>query len=122
MKIDEIFWIIQKINVNAYKLELSFYWKIHNMFNTTHIQWACENPLSNQQCLMPFKPDSDEKFEVKEVLDSDMHNEHLMWLIKWINFNEFIWHQLSDFTEYDKTLKHFYNCYPDKSDEAHWHE
>ena len=38
MKTNELFWIIQKININAYKLELPFYWKIHNVFNITHIQ------------------------------------------------------------------------------------
>ena len=92
MKTDKLFQIIQKININAYKLELSFYWKIHNMFNTTYIQWAHEDPLPDQQHSMPFKPDSDEKFEVEEVLDSDMHSECLMWLIKWTDFNEFIWH------------------------------
>ena len=37
MKADEPFQIIQKINVNAYKLELLFYWKIHNVFNITCI-------------------------------------------------------------------------------------
>ena len=37
MKTDELFWIIQKINVNAYKLELPFYWKIYNVFNITCI-------------------------------------------------------------------------------------
>ena len=38
MKTDEPFWIIQKINVNAYKLKLLFYWKIHNVFNIICIQ------------------------------------------------------------------------------------
>ena len=71
---------------------------------------------------MPFESDSDEKFKMKEVLDSDMHNGHPMWLIKWTNFNEFIWYQLSDLTECNETLKHFYNCYSDKSDKAHWCE
>ena len=37
MKADEPFQIIQKINVNAYKLKLLFYWKIYNVFNITHI-------------------------------------------------------------------------------------
>ena len=73
MKTDEPFQIIQKINVNAYKLELSFYWKIHNVFNTTCIWWAHDDPLPDQQHPMPFEPDSDEEFKVEEVLDSDMH-------------------------------------------------
>ena len=37
MKANGPFWIIQKINVNAYKLELPSYWKIHNVFNITCI-------------------------------------------------------------------------------------
>ena len=45
MKANEPFQIIQKININAYKLELSSYWKIHNVFNTTHIWQAHDDPL-----------------------------------------------------------------------------
>ena len=37
IKTDGPFQIIQKINVNAYKLKLPFYWKIHNVFNIIHI-------------------------------------------------------------------------------------
>ena len=122
MKADELFQIIQKININAYKLKLLFYWKIYNVFNITCIQWTCEDPFPDQQCPMPFEPDSDEEFEVKKVLDSDMHSGHPIWLIKWTDFNEFIWHQLSDLTGCDKALKHFYNCYLNKSSKVHWYE
>ena len=122
MKADEPFWIIQKINVNAYKLKLPSYWKIHNVFNTTCIWQAHDDPLSDQLHLMPFKSDSDEKFEVEEVLDSDICGGYLMWLIKWTDSNEFTWHQLSDLTGCDETLKHFYNCYLDKLGKTHWHE
>ena len=79
-------------------------------------------PSTGQQHLMPFEPDSDEEFEVEEVLDSDMHSGHPMWLIKWMDSNEFIWHQLSNLTGCDKALKHFYNCYSDKPGKAHWCE
>ena len=68
---------------------------------------------------MPFESNFNEKFEMKKILNSDMHNEHSMWLIKWTDSNKFIWHQLSDLTEYDKALKHFYNHYSDKSDKTH---
>ena len=122
IKADEPFQIIQKINVNAYKLKLPFYWKIHNVFNITHIQQAHDDPLPNQLYFMPFKPDSDEKFEMKEILNSDMHEECFMWLIKWTDSNEFTWHQLSDLTECDETLEHFYNCYLNKPGKAHWYE
>ena len=122
MKINGPFWIIQKINVNAYKLKLPSYWKIHNVFNTTHIWQAHDDPLPDQPHPMPFEPDSDKEFEVEEVLDSDMCRGHPMWLIKWTDSNEFIWHQLSDFTGCDEALKHFYNHYPDKPGKAHWHE
>ena len=71
---------------------------------------------------MPFKSDSNKEFEVKKILNSDMSGEHFMWLIKWTDFNKFIWYQLSDLTECDETLKHFYNCYLNKSNKAHWHE
>ena len=71
---------------------------------------------------MLFESDFDKKFEVKEVLDSDMCERHSMWLIKWTDFNEFIWHQFSDLTECDEALKHFYNHYPDKPGKIHWHE
>ena len=122
MKINELFWIIQKINVNAYKLELPFYWKIYNVFNITCIWWAYNDPLSDQLCPILFKSDSDEKFEMKEVLNLDMHREHSIWLIKWTDSNEFIWHQFSDLTGCDETLKHFYNYYSDKPDKTHWCE
>ena len=71
---------------------------------------------------MPFEPDSDEEFEVEEVLDSDMRGGRPMWLIKWMDSNEFTWHQLSDLTGCDEALEHFYNHYPDKPGEAHWRE
>ena len=41
---------------------------------------------------MPFESDSDEEFKVKKVLDSDMHSECSIWLIKWTDFNEFTWY------------------------------
>ena len=122
MKADESFQIIQKINVNAYKLELLFYWKVHNVFNITHIQQVWNDLFSNQQHFMPFKSDSDEEFEMKEVLNSDIYDGYLIWLIKWTDSNEFIWHQFSDLTGCDEALKHFYNCYPDKSSKTYWHE
>ena len=71
---------------------------------------------------MPFEPDSDEEFKVEEVLDSDMHEGHPMWLIKWIDFNKFTWHQFSDLIRCDEVLKHFYKCYSDKSGKTHWHK
>ena len=74
IKADRSFQIIQKININAYKLELPFYWKIYNVFNTTCIWWAHNDPLPDQQHSMLFKPDSDEEFKVKEILNSDMHD------------------------------------------------
>ena len=82
MKTDKFFWIIQKININAYKLELPFYWKIYNVFNIICIWWACDDPLPDQQCPISFEFDSDEEFEMKEVLNSDMCDGHPMWLIK----------------------------------------
>ena len=122
MKINKLFWIIQKININAYKLKLFFYWKIHNIFNITCIQWAYDDSFSNQLHLMLFESDSDEEFEMKKVLNSDMHERCFIWLIKWTDFNEFTWYQLSDFTGCDEALKHFYNHYPDKLDKTHWHK
>ena len=71
---------------------------------------------------MLFEPDSDEEFKVKEVLDSDMHRGCPMWLIKWTDSNEFTWHQFSNLIECDEALKHFYNCYLNKSGKAHWYE
>ena len=71
---------------------------------------------------MPFKFDFNEEFEVKKVLDSDIHRGHFMWLIKWTDSNKFTWHQFSDLTGYDEALKHFYNHYPNKSGKTHWHE
>ena len=122
IKVDEFFWIIQKININAYKLELLFYWKIHNVFNIIHIQQVHNNPFLNQSCPISFESDFDKKFEVEKVLNSNMHKGCFMWLIKWTDFNEFIWHQLSDLIGCDEALEHFYNCYPDKPGKAHWHE
>ena len=122
MKTDEPFWIIQKINVNAYKLKLLFYWKIHNVFNIICIQWACDDSFSDQQCFIPFESDFNKEFEMEEVLNSDMHSGCFMWLIKWMNSNKFTWHQLSDLTGCDEALEHFYNHYPDKPDKTHWHE
>ena len=122
MKTDEPFQIIQKINVNAYKLKLLFYWKIHNVFNITCIQWACDDPFPDQLYLISFKSDSDEEFKVKEVLNSNMHEKYLIWLIKWTDFNEFTWHQFSDLIECDEALKHFYNHYLNKPSKTHWHK
>ena len=39
-----------------------------------------------------------------------------------MNFNEFIWYQLSNLTGCDEVLEHFYNHYPDKPGKAHWCE
>ena len=47
MKTDELFWIIQKININAYKLKLLFYWKIYNVFYIICIQQTHNNSLSD---------------------------------------------------------------------------
>ena len=122
LKADGLFQITQKINTNTYRLELPFYWKVHNVFNITCIWWVCDDLLSGQPCLISFKSDSDEKFEVEEVLDSNMHESHFMWLIKWTDSNEFIWHQLSDLTGCDEALEHFYKCYPNKPGKTHWHK
>ena len=92
------------------------------MFNIICIQQVCDDPFLNQQCFILFKSDFDKKFKVKEVLDSDMCNKYFMWLIKWMDSNEFTWHQFSDLTGCDKALKHFYNYYSNKSDKIHWCE
>ena len=78
MKANELFWIIQKININAYKLELPFYWKIYNVFNIICIQQIYNDSLLNQQCLISFKFNSDKEFEMKEILDSDIYDKHFI--------------------------------------------
>ena len=48
------------------------------MFNIICIWQACDDSFSDQLCFIPFKSDFDEEFEVEEILNSDMCEEHFI--------------------------------------------
>ena len=69
---------------------------------------------------MPFNIESDEEFEVEEILESQMRGEHPYYRVKWTDSNEYTWHNLSDLTCCHEALEHFHRHYPNQSGEAHW--
>ena len=78
--------IIKKVGKSAYHLQLPPTWKIHPIFNESYLTPYNPPAFPIQKSPPPPPPeivDGLEQYEVKEILDSQFHQNQLQYLVKW---------------------------------------
>jgi hypothetical protein len=85
------FKVTKVINRTAYRLELPFWMKVHNVFHVSLLDRYI-SPVPGQQpsdpppAITTENPD-DEEWEVERVLDSGMRYKRLCYLVQWAGHN-----------------------------------
>ena len=101
---------------HAYQLDLPLTMKIHNMFSPDKLQKAADNPLPGQvqEPPEPVEINDDEEWEVKQILDSHIHQRKLQYWVKWFGFDEDqAWYPASNFVGSPHQLYTFHVDYPE---------
>jgi len=108
------FLIIKKIEA-LYKLKLSTFMKVYNVFHSNLLRANLGNSLLNQiqespRSIVTLKG---EKYELNDILNSRWHYERLQYRCKWINEKQrnIKWYYANDdkFKSVDKIVKNYYD-------------
>ena len=110
------FEIIKPVGSLAYKLNLPPTMKIHPVFHISLLETAVDDPLPGQH-IEPPPPvlvDSEEAWEVEEILDSRLHFQRGQYKVKWVGFDEPSWQRASDLDKAPDKFNLFHSQYPRK--------
>ena len=81
--------IIKPIGSLVYELKLPSTMKVHPVFHVSLLETAVNDPLSGQH-IEPHPPvivDSEEAWEVEEILYSRLHYRQGQYKVKWVGFD-----------------------------------
>ena len=98
-----------------YKLELLKSMKIHPVFHTTVLEPAHPSILVATQVLTLETNDNDKEYIVEKVLQSQLVDRQLQYLVKWKGYsmNNNTWEPASQFTS-KKVLQDFHQHHPEQ--------
>jgi hypothetical protein len=110
------FRIVERIGLQAYRLELPTTMKIHDVFHVSLLEPAKQNviPDRTQPPPLPVELESVTEYEVEDILDSRVRHRKLQYLVKWVGYPPFenSW-EPATFVENSKRLvKAFHEKYP----------
>jgi hypothetical protein len=117
-KLIGLYTILEKIGLQAYKLDLPPSVKIHPVFHISLLK-PTENrnqpiPGHIQPPPPPVIMDNEEEWEVEEILDSHYHQNCLQYRVKWTGFHDQdkTWYPALNFNNFPEVIARFYQSYP----------
>jgi len=77
--------VIGRIGTSAYKLDFPASMRIHNIFNISLLKLHTNNKLRSPQSAPPppIIIEGEREYELEEIVDSGLHNNHLQYRAKW---------------------------------------
>jgi hypothetical protein len=102
----------------AFKLDLPLRMKIHPVFHASLLDPHHANTISGR--IQPSPPAVTVKdaleYEVKEVLDSQVRNNRLEYLVDWVRYDphERSWEPASYLDRAPEEIAHYHKRYPDR--------
>ncbi|KAL5524870.1 hypothetical protein ACEPAF_10016 [Sanghuangporus sanghuang] len=111
------FEVVEKVGASVYRLKLPKTWKkVYPVFNEILLKLAVQLSFKSQKKLPPLLPviiNKQEEYEVKEILDSHLHQGRLQFLIKWVGYEEVTWQPESDVKDNaQESIQEFYRKHP----------
>jgi len=110
--------IIERIGIQAYRLQLPLSLKIHPVFHVSLLDQYVESdiPGRSQPPPPPVIVEDQLEYEVEEVLDSRLTRNCLFYLVKWKNcpISENSWEPASHLANCKDLVTSFHSQYPDK--------
>ena len=113
------FEVLGKEGLTAYRLKLPTTWKkIHPVFNEALLTPYIPPAFPQQQLPRPAPPvivEGDEEYEVDEILDSQMRNSKLQYLVCWKDYParvDWTWEPESNITHALEVIEDFHTKNP----------
>jgi hypothetical protein len=116
------FKIVEKVSSHAYKLDLPTSMKIHPTFHISKLTPRTIKGLSDigNRELPPLPPiivNSNEEYEVDQILDSRIYRKKLQYKVKWKGYedpSEDTWEDRGNLENAQSVIKQFHQDYPHK--------
>jgi hypothetical protein len=110
--------ITERIDTQAYRLQLPSSLKIHPVFHISLLDRYTESdiPGRSQSPPPPVVVEDQLEYEVEEILDSRLMRNHVFYLVKWIGYpiSENFWEPALNLTNCKDLIASFHSRYPDK--------
>jgi len=113
------FTIIERIGLQAYRLQLPPTIHIHPVFHVSLLEPYKENPFPHRVDIPPppiVVTDNGEEWEVEQILDSKISHRRLFYLVKWQGYpiSDNSWEPAANLKHSPELIKAFHSQYPSK--------
>ena len=114
--------ISEWIGLQTYRLDLSFFMKIHPIFHISLLESykASIIPERTREPSSSIVIDNEEEWEIEEILDSELCHRKLWYKIRWAGYSlaRDSWQSASDLINCPDLVKQFHIHYPSKSSQS----
>ena len=110
-KFKELFKVIHTIGTHTSKLKISEDWEHYDVFRNYLLHLAATDSLSDQVSLTLFSvifTEGVKEFEVKAIINSQMHWEHLEFLIQWVRYDRLTYQSFDDVKDATEALNNYF--------------